>query len=700
MCSQKTTCWCFKSFLLLAIGLSQLSVAQTNVVTKSSQQRIRTNHSVLLVDENPFFVRAIQHNGESFQYLKSLGFNTVQLPGPASSAQLDEAARTGIFLIAAPPASIYVESIDEQYDPVLAWSMGEKVAARDQQVVRRMVGEIKDADERRQRPVVANVWSHWNLISPLVDVVNIGPVAIATNYPAHKYSRFVKRSLDSAGKPIWADVQTELSSALKKQVAAFSGSRPTLPVEHQQLKFQLYEALAGGARGVRFLSRSRLDAQNPESELRAASLRWVLQHCQQIAPWVAGGLAESYPLASNNGLEVSSLRLAGSQIMLIQQVSGFEQWVSGDATPTDVKFLAPPGINQQTYLVNELGTTLLPDRRLGTTQQIQIPDCPFAAAILVSDDPTAVQIIGQGSSFDPGALQTRQSLVRQSVGYLELVEQQLAATQIGFPFLGTARQRTETLLRYAQQMLDGGNTEQALRLFEQADATLAAARRQLMENYKSSSSAHVSGPMLHHFGTVVDHIFTSQQLAQASWNPNSLTAGDFENLQQLAEAGWVNRRDDSAGVSSQVSLEKAAAVSGTYGLQLTVKSIDGSSVPQSASVWVESAEVDVKQGQLLRINGWVKISEMSSSENGLMISDSLGGPDLASRFQQSNGWQEFTIYRAAARNGKVRVKFTMTGIGVAMIDEVTIRTMDRKTAQLEANDGVNLSRWNSRNSKR
>ena len=39
-------------------------------------------------------------------------------------------------------------------------------------------------------------------------------------------------------------------------------------------------------------------------------------------------------------------------------------------------------------------------------------------------------------------------------------------------------------------------------------------------------------------------------------------------------------------------------------------------------------------------------------------------------------WQEFTIYRAAERNGELSVTFAMTGIGEAMIDEVTICTMD------------------------
>ena len=684
MCGKKSTFWYLNSYLLLTICFTSTLSAQTTVTPKSDSVRIRTDQSVLLVDGNPFFVRAIQQNGESLEFLKSLGFNTVQLQGPATSSQLAEAARIGMFLIAPPPASIHIKSIDSQYDPVLAWSVGENVTARDQQVIRRMVNELKDYDQRGRRPVVVNVASHLNSISQLVNVVNVGAPTIATNFRARDFSDYVKRSVTTAAKPLWADIQTEVPSSLKKQVAAFAGAQPQLPVEHQQLKFQLYEALSGGARGVRFLSRIRLDGQDPESRLRTAGIRWVLGHCQQIERWAAGGLAERFQLASENGLEVHSLRLAGSQVMLVQRTSGFEQWVCGDWTPKSIEFLAPAGSNNQAYLINELGANLLPDKRQGNTPRIQIPNCPFATAILVTDDPTTVQVIDQGSNSIQTAIQLRQNLVSQSVGYLQLIEQQLATTEIGFPILGSAGRQTETSLSNVQRMLSAGNNEQALRFLEQADAILAAARRNVLENQKRQGSNHISSPMLNHFGLVTSHFITSQQLAGSIWNPNSLTAGDFENLQQMSAAGWVNRRDNSAGLSTRVSLEKTAAAAGEYGLQMSVSANGISTAPQAVPIWIESAEVHVKRGQLVRIHGMVNVSNMSASGDGLMITDSLGGPDIALRIQKTDGWQKFTIYRAASRNGKVRIKIAMTGIGVAKIDEVTIRTMDRPNVQAEA----------------
>ena len=64
------------------------------------------------------------------------------------------------------------------------------------------------------------------------------------------------------------------------------------------------------------------------------------------------------------------------------------------------------------------------------------------------------------------------------------------------------------------------------------------------------------------------------------------------------------------------------------------------------------------------------------NQNGLMILDSLGGQPLAERVPITSGWQEFTLYRCADNREDFGVTFELTGVGSAMIDEVTIRTID------------------------
>ena len=67
---------------------------------------------------------------------------------------------------------------------------------------------------------------------------------------------------------------------------------------------------------------------------------------------------------------------------------------------------------------------------------------------------------------------------------------------------------------------------------------------------------------------------------------------------------------------------------------------------------------------------------ISNSQDGLTITDSLGGETLAERIPVTEGWQEFTLYRGVPRDGEITVTLGLSGIGTAMVDEMTIRVVD------------------------
>jgi hypothetical protein len=62
--------------------------------------------------------------------------------------------------------------------------------------------------------------------------------------------------------------------------------------------------------------------------------------------------------------------------------------------------------------------------------------------------------------------------------------------------------------------------------------------------------------------------------------------------------------------------------------------------------------------------------------DGLMITDSLGGEAMAERIPITSGWQEFTLYRSVPHDGDLQLTFALTGFGEALLDEVTVRTVD------------------------
>jgi hypothetical protein len=90
-------------------------------------------------------------------------------------------------------------------------------------------------------------------------------------------------------------------------------------------------------------------------------------------------------------------------------------------------------------------------------------------------------------------------------------------------------------------------------------------------------------------------------------------------------------------------------------------------------VRIVSAPVSVRRGQLVRINGWTKIPQtITGSHDGLMIFDSSAGLALAQRIQRTRGWQEFTLYRAARRDGPLTVTLALTGLGEVWLDDISI----------------------------
>ncbi|MFO0261300.1 MAG: hypothetical protein ACK53V_06695, partial [Planctomycetota bacterium] len=136
----------------------------------------------------------------------------------------------------------------------------------------------------------------------------------------------------------------------------FIGQLPPLPLEPQQMQFALYEAIAGGGRGIRFLSRSRLDAADPQSRLRALQVQWLNRQLDQFEPWVAAGVVLGSVETGNDQLQVTALKLNRGTLLLVQQTTGWEQLVTGDAPLQTIRFTDTySAISDRAYLLADYG---------------------------------------------------------------------------------------------------------------------------------------------------------------------------------------------------------------------------------------------------------------------------------------------------------------------------------------------------------
>lgn len=647
----------------------------------STDSHVVRKGTVIEADGRPLFARVIQHNGEPFETLKSLGFNTVELRSTATSTQLAEAAQAGIWLVCPPPPSIGLTSIDSLYDRVLAWSVGQKLGLKELSSVRETVREIRESDSRSGRPVVGNVESGWEQFSQVTDILNVGLEPLGSSFNLSEYSDWIYQRSATVGHnhPIWGDLQTEISRSVKQQVSAISGSSPPTPIEPQQLKYMAYEVIASGARGIRYRSRSRLDAEDPSSRLRAKSLLWLNRHLMQIEPWVAGGVLLKSRNDVTDEMVVTPIRTQRSQLLLIQRPTGKEQHYAGDPTLATVMFDnegAP--MSDRAYAIVDHGLVPLDQRRDHLGARIQLDNCSYTAAVITTQDPNVVARLNQtyripGQTF----VQARVELIQQWLAVLQLIVNQVEREGKTFAPAQGALSEAANALAKAESLINAGSPSTSARYLEAADQRLAVVRKELLTAAMRQFRSKTSSPLLMHVSLVPLHWRVANQLASANWQPNTLPGGDFENLDQMMQNRWENRKLNLEGLQTKVELVPAAMVDGESGLRMSVVGQTRDGMIESTPLWIATGRVAVKAGQMVRIHGWIKIERpIQNSMDGLMVWDSLGGLEMAERLPVTSGWQEFAFYRAASSNASLQVKFELTGIGEVMLDEVTIRAVD------------------------
>ncbi len=192
------------------------------------------------------------------------------------------------------------------------------------------------------------------------------------------------------------------------------------------------------------------------------------------------------------------------------------------------------------------------------------------------------------------------------------------------------------------------------------------------------------------FDTLPEYWQFIGETGSATRGPNLLPAADFEDLQAALGSGWhyfqhpqprtCNIRQPAL-LTTTVTPTADAVHGGKSALRLEVAATNAEEPPlqvETAPMWLVSPPMPVEAGRVMLIHGWVNIPKrIVGSVDGLLILDSISGEPLAERILQTNGWQEFSLYRAAPRSGTMTVTFALSGMGEAFLDDVTVQWIDR-----------------------
>jgi hypothetical protein len=158
----------------------------------------------------------------------------------------------------------------------------------------------------------------------------------------------------------------------------------------------------------------------------------------------------------------------------------------------------------------------------------------------------------------------------------------------------------------------------------------------------------------------------------------------MERIEDLSGGGWRHfaRAQSDIVTKLEVSLAKPAAGQGC--LRMVARPANKEDPPivvETPPLWVTTPPLQPPAGKLVEISAQVFVPRpIAGSVDGLFVFDSLGGPALGERVGSTKTWRRLVLHRivpAESAGEPLTVTFALTGLGEALIDEVSIRTVDR-----------------------
>jgi hypothetical protein len=652
------------------------------------RQGVAMQGSLLLVDGRPLMPRLIEHQGEPLEWLKSLGFNGVKLSKSPTADELKEAARLKLWLVAPPPYAAGEQRLGSEYDPVLAWSLGSDLAGRDLEPTRQVAGEIRAFDPRQQRPLVCGAVADLANYSRLADAIYLSQPTLGTSFELGALRGWLtdRSRLVRPGTPLWAGVQTHLPAALREQIVQMSqGGAWNEDLDLAQMRLLVYSSLAAGAKGLVFQSQLPLHTESNAGAFRVDLLKLLNYELLLLEPWGAAGDRAEPIDTGDPSLQASVLATERSRLVLITRHMPAQQFVAGPPDTRPISIVVPGvPISDVAYQITLAGPKELRTKTTSGGLRVTIDEPDLAMAVVVTQDPLVLHHLKR--ILDEARFPIAQ--LRYEASYRRLlavtdIDRELTEAGHGLAAAAAWIAEAQGYLQQARRAHSAGSgapPTSDLRTLHAAcgkcDAALAKVRRSHWEQTAAAFPSPASSPCIARFGTLPIHWKFAQRLQRNNWGPNALAAGDMESLNQLLGAGWKQQREVPPGVHADVALSLASPHGGRTALKMHAWAESADKAPASlerAPLWITSSPVPVRQGQLVRIHGWVQVPRpLAACREGLLIFDSMTGPAMGERVFATSGWRAFTLYRAVPENGELRVTIALTGLGEASLDDLSV----------------------------
>ncbi len=701
----------------------------------------------LLIDGCPTLPRMTPFHGEDPEHFKKSGLNLVWIPDYSNQELIDDLRSRGLWAMTPPPRAVsdsghLLDATQASLIPfttetagVLAWSLGTRITPSAQKELIAWIGQIRSADRRLNRPLMADVTGLEHVYSRHVDLLGISRHVINTSFPLKQYRDWLspERRLTRPGSFVWTWIQTEPAVAHSRWRHA--ANKTPMVIEPEQIQLQVYAALAAGCRGIAYWKTTALDDNAPGARERELMITQLNLELELIEPWLATGtLVEQIPfevghsdsqrsaqsrgtirtgtlfhrkpnIFRNNQLSRESQRHDECEAAVLETDYGLllllvwyqegAQFVPGKMVARDATIVIP-GVPATASAWNVTTTKIesLNSDRVAGGIKITLPNFDQTAAIVLTSDRNLIsmlqnkmeqmQVKSARVSIDL-ALQKLERVRRVNEEFKDLGVEQPDAPQL----LASAEaflQRAENVYRRAitiQQQPNvfdqGKDFAQAQQLSDTAMQALRILQRAYWDEARRSLSLPVSSLHTVCFQTLPDHWRMIEHIGRSTVKSerNELPSGDFENIDTttMVRNGWRYDQNTIDGIRANAEL---ALVSrhGDYCLRLVAvptTNDEPSNIVRRNQVSVTTPSVRVQSGQILHVSGWARvISPITANLDGAMLFDNLTGPIGAIRWNEKCDWHQFQLIREIHQNGEFKITIALHGLGEIQFDDLRI----------------------------
>jgi len=686
----------------------------------------------LRIGGRPIFLRLLPDHSEAASVLRDAGANVVWVSDWNAEHRLRALREKQMWAVAVPPQA--VESGGHVLDAnraslvpftrdtrsILGWYMGTRIPVQSQDELVVWAKQIRSADRQYQRPLLGDVTGGERVFSRHVSMLGISRHMLHTSFDFRQLRLWLTRKRQSAlpGTYIWNWVQTEAASnnALWRKRANCT----PIVVEPEQIRLQVYTALAAGCRGIGYWKTSPLDARDPGASERRLIITQLNMELQLLEDWLATGrLMGHVPFTVDGGRPMSGVRkrfdanlaarrhrsnarlevvadapvptgpeqhleaaMIGSARGLLLLPVFYQQgaqFVPGNMVARDATIIVPGVAETATaFQVTTTGIhTLESERTTGGMQVVLRHFDQTAAIILTSNHAEKLALQRRAAEMARNSARVSIDLARAKRVRVQAVTRRLDELTVAPPDTPRMMYQAGILLDRAEGAFQRGDYDTARRLSCTMMQLLRMLQRAHWERTVWRFESPVVSPHTVCFQTLPDHWELLREIGTSTLvsDANLLPSGDFEGLESMLVAGWQHAQNRVTGIHAGAQLHSNAK-QGQYALRLFAQYDSGTRPPKlvaQSPVTVTSPPFETRAGQILHISGWVRLLSVGSdSLDGAMFYDSIGGPAGALRWRERCGWKRFELIREVVQTGPVTLTITLTGTGEVQLDDLQV----------------------------